>query len=96
MIPREDFIWTIGYDGAAAVVDSQAKRRYDSLSTAQLAEKGLFRAAYSSAVYSQDPKDMITVVEAYNKAAATSYTVSSPLERLFGVFPVEVKRTIVL
>jgi hypothetical protein len=96
MIPREDFIWTIGYDGAAAVVDSQAKRRYAALSTAQLAEKGLFRAAYASAVYSRYPQDMITVVAAYNKAAGTTYTVASPLERLFGVFLVDVKRTLLL
>ncbi|MDR2808374.1 MAG: hypothetical protein LBB43_05120 [Spirochaetaceae bacterium] len=96
MIPREDFIWTIGYDGAAAVVDGQAKRRYGSLSTVQLAEKGLFRAAYAAAVYSRAPQDMLAVVEAYNKAAGTTYTVSSPLERLFGVFPVDVKRTILL
>ncbi|GHU82539.1 hypothetical protein FACS189468_6870 [Spirochaetia bacterium] len=96
MLSREDFIFTIGYDGPAAVVDSQAKKRYGGLSTAQLAEKGLFRAAYSSAVYSKDSGETALVIEQYNKTAGTSYTADSSLDRLFGVFPVEVKRSVVL
>jgi hypothetical protein len=96
MLSREDFIFTIGYDGPAAVVDREAKRRYGSLSTRELAEKGLFRAAYSSALYSRDPGELEILVEIYNRIAGTSLTVSSNLERLFGVFRVEVKRAIVL
>jgi hypothetical protein len=96
VISRADFVFTIGYDGPAAVVDGQAKRRYGSLSTRDLAEKGFFRAAYSSALWSKDPAELNTVVELYNKAAGTAYTASSSLDRLFGVFPVEVKRAIIL
>jgi hypothetical protein len=96
VLSREDFVFTIGYDGPSAVVDGQAKRRYGSLSTRQLAQMGLFRAAYSSAVFSGDPADMETVLEFYNKAAGASYLTSSSLDRLFGVFAVEVKRSIVL
>jgi hypothetical protein len=96
MLSREDFIFTIGYDGPAAVVDNQAKKRYGPLSTRELAERGLFRAAYSSAVYSKDPGELETVVELYNKTAGASLTVHSQLDRLFGVFPVEVKRSIAL
>jgi hypothetical protein len=95
MLSREDFIFTIGYDGPAAVVDSQAKRRYRGLSTRELAGQGLFRAAYSSAVYSGDPAELDMVASLYNKAAGTAYTAAA-LDRLFGVFPVEVKRSIVL
>jgi hypothetical protein len=96
MLSREDFIFTIGYDGPAAVVDREAKRRYGSLSTRELAEKGLFRAAYSSALYSRDPGELAILVEIYNRIAGASLTVSSNLERLFGVFRVEVRRAIVL
>jgi hypothetical protein len=96
MLSREDFVFTIGYDGPAAVVDGQAKRRYGSLSTRELAEKGLFRAAYSSALWSKDTAELTAVVDLYNKTAGTAYTVSSSLDRLFGVFPVEVKRAITL
>lgn len=96
MLTREDFVFTIGYDGPAAVVDGQAKRRYGALNTGELAERGLFRAAYSSAVYSKDPKEIDLVLAAYNRAAGTAYTASASPDRLFGVFPVEVRRSIVL
>jgi hypothetical protein len=96
VLSREDFVFTIGYDGPAAVVDGQAKRRYGSLSAAELAEKGLFRAAYSSAVYSKNPGEIQTVVDAYNKVSGSSFTAASPLDRLFGVFPVNVRRSITL
>jgi hypothetical protein len=96
MLSRADFIFTIGYDGPAAVVDGQAKRKYGSLTTKELAERGLFRAAYSSAIYSKDPAELDYVIEAYNRAAHTNYDRTSPFDRLFGVFPVEVNNSIVL
>jgi len=92
MLSRADFIFTIGYEGPAAVVDDQAKKRYGSLSTVELLEKGLFRAAYSSAVYAGNGGnggEMALFIEGYNKAAGTSYKPGDSLERLFGVFPVE-------
>ena len=96
MLSREDFVFTIGYDGPSAVVDNHARKRYGKLSTRELAEQGLFRAAYSSAVYSKKPEELQTVVDIYNKTAGTSFTVDSALDRLFGVFPIDVKRAIVL
>jgi hypothetical protein len=103
MLSREDFIFTIGYDGPHAVVDSQAKKHYSGLSTRELAEKGLFRAAYASAVYArktgapeEEPGGFSILVEIYNRVSGSSLTVDSPLDRLFGVFPVEVKRAVVL
>jgi hypothetical protein len=95
MLSRNDFVFTIGYDGPAAVVDGQAKRLYSSLSTKELAEKGLFRAAYSSAIWSKNPKELETVVEIYNKATNSSVPPAS-FQRLFGVFLVEVSRSIIL
>ena len=99
MLSREDFVFSIGYDGPAAVVDNQARRKYGRLSTRELAEKGLFRAAYSSAVYSKDPQEQRFVAEAYNKVRGQSSADMSDAEvaalgRLFGVFQVDVKRSI--
>jgi hypothetical protein len=96
MLSRGECIFTIGYDGPAAVVDKQARKRYGALSTRELAEKGLFRAAYSSAIWSQDPAELAAVVEIYNGLTGASLNAASPLDRLFGVFPVEVKRSISL
>ena len=95
MLSRNDFVFTIGYDGPAAIVDGQARKRYSSLSTKELAEKGMFRAAYSSAIWSKDPKEVETVMEIYNKATGSSVPETS-LQRLFGVFPTEVTRAVVL
>jgi hypothetical protein len=106
VLNREDFVFTIGYDGPNAVVDKEAKRRYGSLSTRELAERGLFRAAYASVVYAlgqsggQNPgageSELAALVEIYNRVSGSQLTAGSPLDRLFGVFPVEVKRAIVL
>lgn len=96
MLPREDFIFTVGYDGPAAVVDRQAKKKYGKLSTRELAEKGLFRAAYSSAVYSGDPAELAFVAETYNRTGGHSPVGQASLNRLFGVFPTDVKRTVLI
>jgi hypothetical protein len=91
MLSREDFVFTIGYDGPSAVVDGQAKKRFGGLSTKELAEQGLFRAAYSSALYAKSPEDIQIVVELYNKAMEGTeqapVSADSPLDRLVGVFP---------
>ena len=96
MLSREDFVFTIGYDGPAAVVDNQAKKKYGKLSTMGLVEKGLFRAAYSSALYSGDPEELKFVAEAYSRLISVEFSNVSALDRLFGVFIVDVKRSISL
>ena len=111
MLSREDFIFTIGYDGPSAVVDKHARNKYGKLNTRELAEKGLFRAAYSSAVYSGNPDELKFVADAYNRLgknlspppAVPDYkTADLPdvdipaLERLFGVSRVDVKRFILI
>jgi hypothetical protein len=96
MLSRDDFVFTIGYDGPVAVVDNQAKRKYGKLTTSELAEKGLFRAAYSSAVYSKDPKELELVMEAYKRLGKNSSIELNTLERLFGVSLIDVKRSISL
>ena len=96
MLSREDFIFTIGYDGPVAVVDKRAKKRYGSLSAKELAEKGMYRAAYSSAIWLKNPGELETVLDIYNKNAHFPLDSNVPSDRLFGVFPVDVKRSIVL
>jgi hypothetical protein len=96
MLSREEFVFTIGYDGPAAVVDGQAKKQYSTLSTEELAERGLFRAAYSSAVWSKDLKEQEKVLEIYNRVTSSNVLLSS-LQRLFGVFSdIEASRSIIL
>ena len=111
MLSRENFVFTIGYDGPAAVVDAQAKRKYGKLNTRELAEKGLFRAAYASALYANDPGELAFVAGAFSRMGGASPSDSpgndpsaadlseadlSALNRLFGVFPVDVNRVVAL
>jgi hypothetical protein len=53
LISRGDFVFTIGYEGNTSVVDGAMKKRYGSLSAAQLAEQGLYKQALCSVIYDQ-------------------------------------------
>ena len=96
MIAREDFIFAIGFEGASAVVDGKAKKEFGKLDTMQLAEKGLFRAAFSSALYSKKPEEMKAFIDFFNAKAGTKYLEASQLSRLFGVYLEEVSKTMIL
>jgi hypothetical protein len=96
MLSREDFMFTIGYDGPIAVVDGQAKKKYGKFSTAELANTGLFRAAYCSALRSGSPADLDAVITSYNAASGSTLTRESPLGRLFGVYPIDAIRSKIL
>jgi hypothetical protein len=96
MISREDFAFTIGYDGDRAIVDGKAKRQYGKLSTMELAEEGLYRAAFSSALYSGDAAEMKQFIDFFNLKASTKFSRAEELQRLFGVHLEKVVKTLVL
>jgi hypothetical protein len=93
---RDDFVFSIGFDGSAAVVDKRAKRLYSGLSTMELLEKGLFRAAFASALWSGDASEMEYYINGYNAAAGTSFKRPEDFSRLFGVYKEGISRTISL
>jgi hypothetical protein len=95
MISRDDIVWAIGYDGNAALVDRTARNRHKNMTTAQLAEAGLFRAAAASAIYAGSAEELKLVADTYNARAKTSYPVDI-IARLFGVAKITVTRTLVL
>jgi hypothetical protein len=98
MLSREDFVFTIGYDGASAIVDGRAKRQYGKLSTMELAEEGLYRAAFASAFFDREkkPEIMKEFIQFFNSKAGTAFTKPEELQRLFGVNVEDVSRSIVL
>jgi hypothetical protein len=96
MISREDFVFTIGYDGERAIVDGKAKRQYGKLGTMELAEMGLYRAAFSSALYSKDEAEMSAFIAYFNSKAGTSYATAEEVRRLFGVNQFDITKTLVL
>ena len=99
MISREDFVFTIGYDGAVAIVDGKAKKECGKLGTMELAERGLYRAAFASALRAAsegNAADMDSFMAFFNRKAGTSYRTADQLKRLFGVNEEAVSRALVL
>ena len=85
---REDFVFSIGYQGVAAIVDKTARSRYGKLSAEELAEKGLFRAAFCSALYSGSEEELKAVTGIYNSKNKADLKSPEDMKRLLGVFSV--------
>jgi len=96
VISREDFVFTIGYEGDQAVVDGKAKARYAKLGTMELARAGLFRAAFASALYEGDQAKLDEFAAYYNGIAGSSYRSAEEFSRLFGIKKEEVRKALVL
>ena len=96
MISREDFVFTIGYDGGTAIVDGKAKKEFGKLGTLELAEAGLYRSAFASALHAGDEAAMAQFIRFFNAKAGTSFTKADELGRLFGVTKETVKKVLVL
>ena len=84
---REDYVFAIGFDGSNAVVDKRNRSRYKKLDTRALADAGLFRAAYRSAVFADDAAGADYVLEKYNAVSPIPYEKSADLDKVFGVQP---------
>ena len=79
-------MFTIGYQGDTALVDGTAKRQYGGLSTEELAERGLLKAALCSALYSGEESQVEVVMKSYKKRAGISSMTIDQLKRTLGVF----------
>lgn len=95
---RQEFVFTIGFQGDAAIVDKRAKRDYGRLSTMELAEKGLYRAAFCSALFSGGPDEMTEFVRHFAERTANPDLTEDQVKRVFGVYtvPDEVKRVVLI
>lgn len=89
---RNEFVFSIGFQGNAAIVDSRAMKKYGGLDTRGLAEKGLFRAALCSALYSgsQEEEEMVAGIYKDMQAEPSG---GVNMKRLIGVY--EIPRDIV-
>ena len=98
MIKRADFMFTVGYEGSAAIVDGKARKRYGSLSVPELLDMGQYKAAFAAALYDGDDATLDSVRQSYNAAYGTRYESIAEMKRLFGIDRVreDVERTKVL
>ncbi len=84
---RDDFVFAIGFDGNKAIVDKRSRSRFAKLDTRSLADQGLFRAAYRSAVYDSDRSAAEYVLEKLNAVSPVKYGKSADLDKVFGIQP---------
>ena len=101
---KQEFTFTIGFPGDTAIVDKRAMRQYGRLSTMELAGKGLYRAAFCSALFSGEAQEMNEFIRVFAQTSGSADTETNrlvdedQLKRLFGVYtvPDEVKRVVSL
>jgi predicted lactoylglutathione lyase len=82
---NKDFIFTVGYQGNTAIVDARAQAQYQKFSTAELAEKGLFKQAICSALAHHSAEELEQVLVIYNRQAAAPVASVAVLQRMYGV-----------
>jgi hypothetical protein len=85
---REDFVFTIGYQGAVAVVNASSRKKHGKLPTMELAEKGLYSQAFRSAIYSEDPQEMEQLLQYLRDNTTLPADSAETLKRIFGVYQV--------
>ena len=82
---REEYIFTIGYDGDSAVVDKKSAQEYGKLSTAELFDRGMVKAAVCSAIFSKDKGEEQLVLDKFNALAGQPVKSFDELKKIFGV-----------
>jgi len=85
MLKRKDYIFTIGYDGDKAIVDKRSKSRFGKLSARELADKGMFRAAYLAATYDADNAAAEYVLKKFN--SVSPHKIEAGIDRILGIQP---------
>lgn len=85
MIKREDFMFTVGFDGATAIVDGDARRRFARLDVDQLLDQGLYRAAVSAAVFDRDGPALEKIRDAFARASGSPIEDPQDLLKIFGI-----------
>lgn len=82
---RDDFIFTIGYDGDTAIVDKVARRRWAGRPAADLMEAGLYRAAFCAALFDDDAEGYLAL---YRDRTGDHEATVDRLKRQYGVFDI--------
>ena len=85
MISREDFIFTIGYDGENAVVDKSAKKQYGKYTTLQLLDAGLYKPALCSAVFAGSDEEVEEIRRVFSRITGTDIAGIDQLKLVLGV-----------
>ena len=82
---RNDFVFTIGYDGNTAIVDRKTQRKYRNAGAGELLNAGQYRPAFCAALFDDQLHDFVAEFRAATGIAVTD---ADAIKRLFGVFGV--------
>jgi hypothetical protein len=96
MLNKEDFMFTVGFQGNSAIVDSRQKRKYARLTVPELLEKGLFKPAICSAIAAGNDGDLDKIFIYYNERAWVKLKTRDELLKVFGIskIPEEIEKVI--
>jgi hypothetical protein len=96
MLSREDFMFTVGFQGNSAIIDSHQKRRYANLSLEGLLERGLYKPAICSAIASGKEDDLEKIFIHYNERSQAKLKGREELLKVFGIskMPEEIEKVI--
>ena len=85
---RDDFIFTIGYQGNTAIIDGKTQKKNAGASYKELAKNGQYKAAYCAVLESGDSSAVEDFVASFNALLPGKAYGKEELSRLFGVFGV--------
>lgn len=83
---QEDFMFTVGYNGAEAIVNKQTELTGKNLSVKELVDKGMFKPALCCALKNEDKEGIQYLMDTYNKISGSNYHSEMQIMRLFGVY----------
>jgi hypothetical protein len=89
---REDFIFTVGFDGSTAIVDGGARRKHQGKSIDEMLEAGLLKQAVFAAAYDGDVEALGRIMNSYNQASGSALEEPEDLFKIYGV-PLQVLET---
>ncbi len=96
MLSKEDFMFTVGFQGNAAIVDASQKRMYGNLSVGELLEEGLYKPAICLAVATGSLEDLESIFRFYNEKSSVKLKAPEELKKVFGIskIPDEIDKVI--
>ena len=82
---RDDFVFCIGFEGSAAIVDGKLARAHAGWTAVRLAEAGLFKSAVAAALFDGSADDLEAVLALYNARGGAPVRSADELKRIFGL-----------
>ncbi len=84
---REQYCFTIGYNGGDAIVDKQAMVRYGKKTPVQLADLGLYKSALAAALFDDDREGREYVLRKFNEISGAGVADADSLVKVLGIIP---------